>query len=148
MNPLLRLSQSLCLGASVNGMYTSGYLHADDIRTLAANITTLETQISMVNKFTEDNFLQLNASKCEIVIFKTSTAKVQEACVNAGENSSYPVNSEAKCLGYVWKQNLSSTPMINYFVSTIQKAIKESFFQFGSAFAFQGKLSLGFCRLC
>ena len=70
MNPLLRQLQSLLLGASVNNMYADGFLHADDIRTLAPNTSTLEAQISFVKRFTEENFLKLNPSKSEIVAFK------------------------------------------------------------------------------
>ena len=56
MDPLLRQLQSLSMGASVNNMYAGGFLHADDIRTLASTLSTLEAQISTVKKFTEDNF--------------------------------------------------------------------------------------------
>ena len=58
------------LGASVNNMYTCGFQHADDIRTLAPNTSTLEAQISYVKIFTKENFLKLNPSKCEIVALK------------------------------------------------------------------------------
>ena len=37
MDPLLRQLQTLTIGASVNNMYAGGFLHADDIRTLAPN---------------------------------------------------------------------------------------------------------------
>jgi len=49
-------------------MQASGYLHADDIRTLAANPSNIDAQVSAVTKFTDENFLKLNASKCEVVI--------------------------------------------------------------------------------
>ena len=72
MDPLLRQLQSFSIGASVNNMYAGGFLHADDIRTLAANASTLEAQISTVKRFTQDNFLKLNAAKGEIIVFKKS----------------------------------------------------------------------------
>ena len=50
---------------------------------------------------------------------------------------SFPIKEEAKCLGYVWRSNLSSTGMIE---ERIQKA-RRAFFQFGSISAFQGDLS-------
>ena len=59
-------------------MYTGGFLHVDDIRTLASTSSTLEAQISTVNKFTEDNFLKLNASKCEVVAFKRASDRSNE----------------------------------------------------------------------
>ena len=46
MDPLLRQLQSLSISASVNNMYAGGFLHANDICTLAANASSLEAQIS------------------------------------------------------------------------------------------------------
>ena len=43
IDPLLRELQSLSVGTSVNGMYAGGFLHADDICTLAASPSSLET---------------------------------------------------------------------------------------------------------
>jgi len=42
------------LGTSVNIFYTCGFLHADDIRTLANSISTLEEQVALVQKFASD----------------------------------------------------------------------------------------------
>ena len=136
MDPLLRHLQSQSIGASVNSTYAGGYLHADDIRTLASNPTTLEAQISLVTKFTKENFLSLNASKCEVVVFNKSTIKTFDKNL-VFEAYSFPVKEAAKCLGYLWKQNLSSLPMIE---DWIQKA-RKAFFQLGSVYAFQGSLS-------
>ena len=133
MDPLLRELQSLCIGASVNNMYVGGFMHADDIRTLAPTITTLEAQISTIKRFTEENFLKLNTSKCEVVAFKkSSTGKNQENI-----RCTFPVSGEATCLGYQWRQDLSSSSAIQ---NRIQKA-RKAYFQFGSIYAFQGKLS-------
>ena len=134
MDPLLRQLQTLSIGASVNSMYAGGYLHADDIRTLAAHPSTLEAQIRVVTKFTEENFLKLSASKCEIVVFETHT---NNTIGESLQENNFPVKSEAKCLGYLWNQDLSSLSMIQ---DRIQKA-RKAFFQFGSAYAFQGMLS-------
>ena len=49
MDPLLRQLQSSSVGTSINNMYAGGYIHADDIRTLAGNVTSLESQISTVD---------------------------------------------------------------------------------------------------
>ena len=136
MDPLLRHLQSQSIGASVNSTYAGGYLHVDDIRTLVSNPTTLEAQISLVTKFTKENFLSLNASKCEVVVFNKSTIKTFDKNL-VFEAYSFPVKEEAKCLGYLWKQNLSSLPMIE---DWIQKA-RKAFFQLGSVYAFQGSLS-------
>ena len=136
MDPLLKQLQSLSIGASVNNMYAGGFLHADDIRTLASTKTTLEAQISTVKRFTEDNFLKLNASKCEIVAFKKSSTRAEEEIIEVGEDS-YPVSGEAVCLGYQWKQDLSSSSAVQNRIRRARKA----YFQFGSIYAFQGKLS-------
>lgn len=136
MDPLLRQLQSLSIGTSVNNMYTGGFLHADDIRTLAPTISTLEEQISTVQKFTDDNFLKLNASKCEIVAFKKATSRPKEERIIVGE-CSFPMVGEATCLGYLWKEDLSSTQAVQ---NRVQKA-RKAYFQFGSIYAFQSKLS-------
>ena len=136
MDPLLRQLQSLSIGATVNNMYAGAFLHADDIRTLASNLSSLEAQVTTVKKFTEENFLKLNAAKCEVIIFRKSSVKSNGENLEVGEDG-FPVRSEGTCLGYRWRQDLSSLPMIQ---DRIQRA-RKAFFQFGSAYAFQGKLS-------
>ena len=133
MDPLLRQLQALSIGASVNNMYAGGFLHADDIRTLAPNTSTLEAQMSFVKRFTEENFLRLNPSKCEIVAFKKAKEPADRGEVRVDE-CCFPV---ATCLGYQWKYDLSSSHAIQI---RVQKA-RRAFFQYGSIYAFQGKLS-------
>ena len=53
----------------MNNFYAGGFLHADDIRTLATSTDSLEAQVSMVKDFAARNFLKLNVQKCEIVMF-------------------------------------------------------------------------------
>ena len=50
-------------------MYAGSFLHADDICTLAANVPTLEAQISVVKGSLK---IKLNVSNCEIVELKKS----------------------------------------------------------------------------
>ena len=107
-------------------MHRKGY-------TLTSSPTTLEIQTSLVIQFAKDNFLNLNALKCEIIAFEKSFTKGQDDEVIVDGNS-FPVKKKAKCLGYLYKQNLSSLPMIE---DRIQKA-RKAFFQFGSVYAFQG----------
>ena len=133
MDPLLRQLQSLSIDASVNNMYAGGFLHADDIRTLATNTSSLETQISTVASFADENYLRLNASKCEIIVFKKSFTKANG---EVGGNT-LSVGCEATSLGYRWRQDMSSPPMIQ---DRIQRA-RKAFFHYGSVYAFQGKLS-------
>ena len=86
-----------------------------------------------MSKFTRENFLKLNTSKCEIVVFGKSAAKYQ----NGGLEVNIPVKDEVKSLGYRWMGNLSSSSAIQ---EHIQKS-RRAFFEFGSMFAFQGNLS-------
>ena len=59
-----------------------------------------------------------------------------EERLDVGEIS-FPVRSEAMCLGYQWRQDLSSSCAIQDRIKRARKA----FFQFGSVYAFQGNLS-------
>ena len=136
MDPLLRQLQSLSIGASVNNMYVGGFIHADDIRTLASTTSTLEAQISTVKRFTEHNFLKLNSSKCEIVAFKKTSTRMNEERIEVSE-CTFSLGGSATCLGYQWKDDLSSSRAIQI---RVQKA-RKAYFQYGSIYAFQGKLS-------
>ena len=96
MDPLLRQLQSLSIGATINNMYAGAFLHADDICTLASNLSSLEAQVTTVKKFTEENFLKLNAAKCELIIFRKSSVKINGKNLEVVEDS-FPVHSEATC---------------------------------------------------
>ena len=69
MDPLLRQLQVSGVGLSINNFYAGGFLHADDIRTLATSEASLSHQIELVKVFADQNLLKLNISKCEIVLF-------------------------------------------------------------------------------
>ena len=120
MDSLLRRLQALSIGASVNNMYAGGFVHADDIRTLAPNTSTLEVQISFVKIFTEENFLKLNPLKCEIVAFNRAKEPADTGEVGVNE-CCFPVRETATCLGYQWKYDLSSLHAIQFHV---QKACR------------------------
>ena len=64
MDPLLR-TEAAGLGLSVNNIdiYGGAYLHADDIRTFANSVSTLEAQIPEVLKFASTSFMNLNPLK-------------------------------------------------------------------------------------
>ena len=137
MDPLLKQLQSASLGLSIHNTYAGGYLHADDIRTLACSYSSMEAQIAMVSQFASDNFLTLNKSNCEVVIISASAPKHTATTSSHVVYHSFPIQDEAKCLGYIWSRNLSAASMIN---ERIHKA-RQAFFQFGSISAFQGNLS-------
>ena len=47
-----------------------------------------------------DNFLTLNASKCEIVVFEKFVGKTHRNI-----DVDFPMKNEGKCLGYTWSSN-------------------------------------------
>ena len=96
----------------------------------------LRHRFCTVKRFTQDNFLKLNAAKCEIIVFKKSFIRNTEESLDVGEIS-FPVRSEAMCLGHQWRQDLSSSCAIRDLIKRVGKA----YFQFGSVYAFQGKRS-------
>ena len=55
MDPLLQQLECSGLGLFINYYYAGGFMHADDIRTLATSSSSLNTQVSIVNKFAEAN---------------------------------------------------------------------------------------------
>ena len=59
-------------------------LHADDVRTLATIRVSLEAQATLVETFAEQNFLNLNADKCEVVAFSMSHRDDYPLCTVGG----------------------------------------------------------------
>ena len=54
--PLLRQLQASGLGLTINKYYAGGYMHADDIRTLATSEETLTRQIALVKTLRKRTF--------------------------------------------------------------------------------------------
>ncbi len=82
--------------------------------------------MALVNNFTKTNFLKLNLSKCEIVMFSRSPQVAIPACEVDG--SVLPASSEGKCLGFWWKSDLLATRAVE---DNIKKA-QTPFFHYGS----------------
>ena len=125
MDPLLKRLETSGVGLCVNSNYAGCFLHANDIRTIATSVQSLEFQTQEVSKFTTENFLQLNPSKCEIVSFSRQVA-VSQLDLNI-DGMSIQSSETAKCLGYIWKGSFSSKPIIE---SNISKA-RKAFFSYG-----------------
>ena len=120
----------------MNNSYAGGFLHADDIRTLAISMDTLNAQVALVKKFAENNFLKLNVQKCEVVVFdRGQRCDVLPECEIDG--SVLPSGYEGKCLGFWWRRDLLASHAVE---ENNQKA-RIAFFHFGSIGAFQGDLS-------
>ena len=112
MDPLLSKLQSSGMGLSINNFYAGGFLHADDIRTVATSPESVEDQVTTVNMFASENFLQLNINKCEIVPFSHSNKSGQQPhCIVRG--AVIPVRAEAKCLGYWWRSDLLASKSVS-----------------------------------
>ena len=135
MDPLLRQLQASGVGLSVNRYYAGGYLHADDIRTLATSEESLQRQVALVKAFADENFLRLNLSKCEIVMFSRDRSAALPTCQVDG--SVLPAGDVGKCLGYWWKGDLVAAKSVE---ENIVKA-RRAFFLYGSIGAFQGDIS-------
>ena len=71
MDPLLSQLQAPGVGLTVNKFYAGGFLHADNIRTLATSEESLQYQVALVRAFVEENLLKLNVSKCKITLLKS-----------------------------------------------------------------------------
>ena len=50
LDPFLRELQTSWLGLSINNFYAGGFLHADDVRTLASSKELLEAQVAIVKR--------------------------------------------------------------------------------------------------
>ena len=122
MDPLLKQLQTSGLGLSVNRYYAGGFLHANDIRTLATSEDSLQRQVGLVKAFAEENLLRLNVSKCELVLFSQNRNIVPPVC--EVEGTVMPAGDVGKCLGYWWKGDLFATKSVD---ENIKKA-RRSFF--------------------
>ena len=135
MDPLLHQLEESGVGLSVNSFYTGGFLHADDIRTLASSVSSLEEQVAMVQRFARENFLKLNAQKCEVVVFSRAQGNQFPECSIEGEV--LPASDVGKCLGYWWRGDQMATRAVE---ENVKKA-RRAFFLYGGIGVFQGDLS-------
>ena len=73
MVPLLQQLQASDVGLTVNRLYAGGFLHADDIKTLATSEESLKRQIDLVKCFADQNLLNLNATNMRLCCSQTHT---------------------------------------------------------------------------
>ena len=136
MDPLLKSLQSNNLGLSVGDIYAGRFIHADDICTISSSRTTLQEQINTVCTFAANNRLTLNPTKCEAILISPSKPATT-APIATLEVSGLVPQLNAKCLGYWWCWDLSTTKAVD---EAIKKA-RRAFFAFGAIGAFQGQLN-------
>ena len=128
MNPLLQQLEASGLGLTINSFYAGGFAHADDIRTLATTVETLEVQVGLVRQFYAANFLQVNVKKCEVIVFDRHRGRADMRDDLEVEVIVIQSCSEARCLGFWWRRGLFATRGVEEGISKARRA----FFQFGS----------------
>ena len=96
MDPLLLELRSRSCGPSVCGLYLGAFSHADDIRTLATNVSDCQLQIHLVKEFATSQGLTQNIDKCEAIISPSTPA-----------NMTHTLTNSARCLGAWWSPSLS-----------------------------------------
>ena len=109
--------------------------HADDIRTIAANKSSLMSQTLLVRDFTKNTCLKLNVAKCDVVRMTGRSG----LCGEKIDLASHTVETQdkAKCLGIWLRCDLSAKTSVK---ENIIKA-RRAFFGMGKVGAFQGTLT-------
>ena len=110
-------------------MGTTG--HADDIRTTTSAISDLSYQARFILEYAHQNFLKLNASKCELLILGPS--KETEELLQDLPFDITPSDS-CSCLGVWWSPDLSPKTSIEHNIKNARKC----FFAMGSKGVFHG----------
>ena len=129
IDSLLAELESSGTGASIGGIYLGSLGHADDLRSITANIALLEEQAFVVRKFTQENGLQLNMEKLEFLPHSSS----QTPPVLAVGDSTISSSRSATCLGVAWSHDLSSSVSIS---NNLAKARRAFFAQQANGIAY------------
>ena len=135
MDPLLRTLEQEKLGPVFSGLFGGGFAHADDIRTVSLSKDTLQKQVSLVEDFAMRNCLNLNETKCEVVVISSLKPSPESVC-SLGSHP-LPTKHSAKCLGFWWSWDLSADRSVD---EAIAKA-RKSYFAYGAIGAFHGLLN-------
>ena len=99
INPILLELNRRSSGPSICGLYLGAFAHADDICTLATNITDCKSQISYISEYISSQGLALNVDKREATISPSFPA--DSTHIQAGDVL-FPLINSAKCLGALW----------------------------------------------
>ena len=135
IDSLLQTLKEANAGVNLEGIYMGSLAHADDIRSLTCDPQSCKQQAQIIIEFLGENFLQLNADKCEMVVH-THGSRTQTISVDIGSVSLESSNA-SKCLGTWWTPDLAPTKAITENISSARRA----FFSFGSMGVFQGHLN-------
>ena len=128
IDPILLELNRRSSGPSICGLYLGAFAHADNIRTLATNITDCKSQISYISEYISSQGLALNVDKCEATISPSLPA--DSTHIQAGDVL-FPLTNSAKCLGALWTPNLSCSRWIK---DNIKKARRAMFAQGSGVF--------------
>ena len=106
---------------SIKGVYTGSFGHADDVRSVAADLMFIKKQASIVKSFAEQNLLTLNLDKLEILkmtggkVSCMQPIQIDTKCTSPSESSKY--------LGVVWMHNLSPKQSITLNINKARRAV-------------------------
>ena len=120
-------------GVSIKAIYTGSLYHADDLRSIAPNLSSLEKQVDIIQSFTHAHSLTLNLDKLDLLAM--SRAQKPPDCTLAVQQRAISSYATATCLGFVWSHNLSPKASID---NSINKA-RRAFFGLGSLGVYHGK---------
>ena len=136
MDLLFKCLQSKELGPFIGNTFAGAFIHADDIQTISSSQATLQAQINTVSKFTLENGLILNPTKCEAELVSPTKPSELTPIAILGDKALTP-HSTARCLGYWWSWDLSATRAVD---EAIKKA-RRTFFEFGPIGIFHGQFN-------
>ena len=134
IDPILLELNRRSSGPSICGLYLGAFAHADDIPTLATNITDCKLQISYISEYISSQGLALNVDKCEATISPSLPADATH--IQAGDVL-FPLTNSAKCLGALWTPNLSCS---SRWIEDNIKKVRRAMFSQGSG-VFNGTLN-------
>ena len=108
------------VGVSLEGIYVGTLAHVDDLRSLTCNPHSSEKQALIIHEFLTENFLQLNADKCELIVHSSGN-HYDSTSVKLGSQT-LKSTTASKCLGTWWTHNLTSTKSIAENICKARKA--------------------------
>ena len=120
-------------GVSAKGIYTGSLCHANNLRSIAPNLSSLGKQVDIIQSFTHAHSLTLNLDKLDLLA--TSRAQKPPECTLTVQQRAVSSSATATCLGFVWSHNLSPKASID---SNINKA-RRAFFGLGSLGVYHNK---------
>ena len=104
-------------GVNLEGIYMGSLAHADDLRSLTCDP---QSSKQIIKDFLTENFLQLNTSKCELVVHGHGK-QLKTISVDVDGVSLEP-SKAAKCLGSWWTPDLAPSKAITENIISAHRA--------------------------